>query len=78
MILEKGEKGIKELFIGKCWQYLHDNFHKFTPTNQIKVALEITKKSMPTQLEHGGELKITKMDNITLTNNRVMEYDIGN
>lgn len=53
------EKSIKELFIGSCWTYLHDNFHKFNEANKIKIALELCKKDLPTQLEGNGiETKI--------------------
>lgn len=44
------EQSIKELFIRHCWSYLNDNFHKFTPTNQIKVALELCKKDVPQEI----------------------------
>jgi len=50
----KHEKTIKELFVGKCWSYLNDNFHKFSQTNKIKIALALTTKDLPTQLD--GEL----------------------
>ena len=55
------EKAIKELFIGKCWEYLNNNFHKFTETNKIKIALELCKKDLPTHIEGenlGGDTKI--------------------
>ena len=45
---------IKEQVINKCWQYIFENFHKFNLTNQIKIALEICKKDLPTQLEGQG------------------------
>jgi len=48
---EKGDKTIKVLVVKNCWQYLLENFHKFTDTNKIKVALELCKKDLPTQLE---------------------------
>ena len=50
MNTSKSEKSIKELFIGKCWVYLNDNFHKFTETNKIKVALELCKKDVAVDL----------------------------
>ena len=34
-----------------CKKYLRDNFHKFSPTNQIKISLALITKAMPTQLE---------------------------
>jgi hypothetical protein len=52
---EKGSKSIKELVVNTCWQYLYENFHKFTETNKIKIALELAKKDLPVQVE--GELK---------------------
>lgn len=45
------EKTIKELFIGECWEYLRNNFHKFNETNKIKIALELCKKDVPVQVE---------------------------
>lgn len=45
------EKAVKELFVGKCWQYLNDNFHKFNQTNKIKIALELCKKDIPQELK---------------------------
>ena len=39
----------------KCWEYLLDNFHKFTDTNKIKIAISLVTKDMPTKLE--GEVK---------------------
>jgi hypothetical protein len=50
----------KPELIHKCWAYLNDNFHKFTIPNQIKIALELVKKDMPTQLEGdlGGGTKV--------------------
>jgi len=54
-ITQKKEQTIKELFIGKCWEYLNDNFFKFKETNKIKIALELCKKDIPTELK--GELK---------------------
>ena len=77
--LSKGETGIKELFIGNCWQYLNDNFHKFTETNKIKVALEIVKKNIPQQIE--GEVKVTTMPTIKTGDSRLgllpLELKIG-
>lgn len=49
------EKTIKELFVGKCWEYLNNNFQKFSQTNKIKIALELCKKDIPQEIN--GELK---------------------
>lgn len=56
------EKTIKELFVGHCWSYLNDNFHKFTETNKIKIALELCKKDIPQEMK--GNFTVTKMPTI--------------
>lgn len=43
----KQERSVKELFIGKCWNFLSNNFHKFSQENKIKIALELCKKDIP-------------------------------
>ena len=68
------EKTIKEIFVGTCWEYLRDNFHKFSETNRIKIALELCKKDQPTKLE--GDLKVTLMPDIKI-NGKPLEIDIG-
>lgn len=55
MNITKHEKRVKELFVQRCWEYLHDNFHKFNEANKIKIALAICTKNMPTQLEPVSE-----------------------
>jgi hypothetical protein len=46
----KEEKTYKELLKNKTWKYLNDNFHKFSQSNKIKVALAICTKDMPTEI----------------------------
>ena len=46
----KAEKTCKELLKNKTWEYLNDNFHKFSQANKIKVALAICTKDMPTEI----------------------------
>lgn len=84
MSTTNSEKTIKELFVGKCWKYLDDNFHKFSQTNKIKIALELCKKDIPQELR--GEMKVTEMPVIQKVIpgeadsnpiNRLMEFDIG-
>ncbi len=62
----KQEKAIKELFVGKCWNYLDDNFHKFKEYNKIKVALELCKKDIYSPL-------IDQSSHLHLTNNINLE-----
>jgi hypothetical protein len=49
------EKRAKIELLQKTWNYLNDNFHKFSETNKIKIALALNLRDMPTQLE--GEVK---------------------
>lgn len=70
----KQEKTIKELFIGNCWQYLNDNFHKFSETNKIKIALELCKKDTPTELT--GNLSVTLMPEVKI-DGKPLELNIG-
>ena len=60
----KHEKTVKELFIGECWEYLRENFHKFNEANKIKIALELSKKSIPTELTGSINTSITAMGTI--------------
>ena len=76
------EKTIKELFVGKCWEYLDNNFHKFNETNKIKIALEVCKKDIPTnplvdQSEHKHFYNIVNFngDRKDITSSRVFGLD---
>lgn len=74
----KGSRTIKELVVENCWQYLYENFHKFSETNKIKIALELSKKDLPTQLT--GEVKFTQMPTAKLSRLgevQPLELDIG-
>ena len=33
------------------WQYIDENFHKFSDNNKVKVSLALAQKDMPTQLD---------------------------
>lgn len=74
MNTSKAEKSVKTLFIGKCWEYLSNNFQNFSETNKIKIALELSKKDLPTQIQ--GEVKIVEMPSITVKG-KELEFRIG-
>jgi len=65
---------VRDEVIRRSWEYLRDNFHKFSPANQLKVSLELSKKSMPTQIE--AEVKVVKMPDIKV-GGRLAEYHLG-
>lgn len=60
----KQEKAVKELFLGKCWQYLDDNFHKFTEANKIKIALALATKDLPQEVSGMNMRQIVMMGEI--------------
>ena len=65
---------VREEVLKKCWDYLNINFSKFSESNKIRIALELGKKGMPTQIE--ADIKVTKMENIEL-GGRLKEYALG-
>ena len=73
---EKGNINIREEVLTKTWQYLFDNFHKFTEANKIKVALALAGKSIPTSIEHSGHITYAKMDEIK-RDGELMRFKIG-
>jgi hypothetical protein len=73
-ITHKRERTIKELFVGKCWEYLNSNFSKFSQSNQIKIALELCKKDIPQVME--GEIKYTSMEIIRIEQ-KPLSLDLG-
>jgi hypothetical protein len=42
---------VKEIVIGKCWDYFNENFHKFSEANKIKIGLALCTKDIPTQFD---------------------------
>ena len=68
------EKTLKELVLGKCWQYIHDNFHKFNESNKIKVSLALLQKSMPTEI--AGQMLVTQMSTIKI-DDQPLEFFLG-
>lgn len=74
--ITREEKQARDILIDKSYSYLVDNFHKFTESNKIKVALEIIKKAMPTQLEHSGAINYNQMSTI-IVQEKPMELNFG-
>jgi hypothetical protein len=70
------EKSKRNLLIGKSWEYLCDNFHKFTEDNRIRIALEVCKKNMPTVIEGELNQKITQMGSVRI-DDKPLEVKIG-
>lgn len=74
-VTHRTNRKIKHEVVENCWKYLKDNFHKFSESNKIKVALTLTQKDMATILE--GEFTATvKMPSITI-DDKPVEFKIG-
>ena len=73
-IANKEDRNSKPELVHKCWAYLNDNFHKFTEDKQIKIALEMCKKDLPTTIQ--GNLNVTLMNDVKIGDNK-LEIDIG-
>jgi len=65
---------VKRQVLTKTWQYLLENFHKFSEGNKIKVALALSVKDMPTHIE--GGLAFTKMPTVVV-DGKELEIEIG-
>ncbi len=60
------EKKAKLELLEKTWNYLNDNFHKFTEVNKIKIALALNLRDMVSKIEGdlgGHETKIIIIKN---------------
>ena len=72
----KQEKTIKELFIGKCWGYLNDNFHKFSESNKIRIALALAQKDIPQEMTGMDMRQVVVMGEIK-KNDDPVRFNIG-
>jgi len=65
---------VKTKVIENAWNYVFENFHKFTNANKIKVVLAIITKDMPSQLEHSGKIDLTQPILVAIPPERQTEY----
>lgn len=70
----KHEKTIKSLFVGKCWEYLNDNFHKFTQDNKIKIALALASKDTAQEIK--GQFIAAQLNPIKL-DDELLDFKVG-
>jgi hypothetical protein len=77
-------KATREKVLDKCWQFLLVNFDKFSDTNKLKVALELSKKTIPSQTNLQADVRVIEMSNIQkgipgvdTPGNRLLEYNLG-
>jgi hypothetical protein len=75
MNTSRTEKTIKEIFLGTCWEYLRDNFHKFSEANKIKIALTLAQKDVPQEMK--GDWNVTQMPVVKLED-KPLSFGVGN
>jgi hypothetical protein len=73
----EASKSLKSQVIENCWQYVHENFHKFNEANKIKISLAILTKDMPTTLNGSGINGETKVV-IIYPDGKKIEDTVGN
>ena len=57
----KDNQRARIVLLGKCYDYLKDNFHKLTQNNKVRVALELVKRQIPNEQNVQGNLSITDL-----------------
>ena len=66
----------RELAIGKLWQEIVDNFHKYSEPNKIKLMASILGKDVPQHTTIDGNYNVTKMGTVK-ADTKELEYNLG-
>jgi hypothetical protein len=69
--------GVREKVIENCWHYLFDNFHKFSDSNKIKIALAISTKNIPQKVEGMDQTQVVIMGEIKRADGSPLRYNLG-
>lgn len=64
----------RQAVLTKMWDYLDDNFHKFTEEKKIKLLCVIIPRSMPQIIE--GNYQVTKMPSVKI-DDKQQELNLG-
>jgi len=75
--LTSAKHSARELAIGKMWQDIVDNYHKYSESNRIKIMAAILGKDVPQHTTIDGNYTTTKLDKIKI-DDKPLEYQIGN
>jgi len=67
----------RELAIGKLWQEIVDNFHKYSEANKIKLMAAVLGKDVPQHTTIDGNYNVTKMPTVKLQE-KEQELTLGN
>jgi len=57
------DKNVREQVLNMCWEYLRDNFHKFSEANKLKAALSLSSRTIPQEVQ-GVSQQIIVMNEI--------------
>ena len=68
------QETIRQKVLTKLWDYVDENFHKFSEANKLKVVVALCSKSMPQIIE--GNYQVTKMPTVKLID-KEQELQIG-
>jgi hypothetical protein len=68
---------VRNKVINICWEYLYENFHKFTDSNKIKVGLAICTKNIPQQVDGVNPTQVVIMGEIKRADGSPMRYNLG-
>ena len=69
------ERLLKDKVIENCWQYLHDNFHKFSEPNKIKLLVALCGKSVPQEIQ--GNITSTVIMGEIRKDEEPLRFNIG-
>lgn len=58
------ERKARSLVIGKSWEYLNNNFHKFSEEHRIRVALDLAKADLKRDQKHSGQINLVITEKI--------------
>lgn len=68
------QETIRQKVLAKLWNYVDENFHKFTEANKLKVVVALCSKSMPQIVE--GNYSVTKMPTVKI-DDKEQELNLG-
>jgi hypothetical protein len=71
------QKGLKDIVIDNCWEYLRDNFHKLNENNKIKVSMALCTKSIPQEVKGMNPQQVVIMGEIKRADGSPLRYNLG-
>lgn len=68
------QETVRQKVLTKLWDYVDENFHKFTDANKIKIVVSLCSRSMPQIIE--GNYSVTKMPTVKI-DDKEQELNFG-